>query len=239
MASNASSKKRLDYFNLLSKKLGKVDGHSAIYQLKRGLIFKHAYGNAADIGAGEGVYTEWLASVCRRVTAIDENSNMLEHLKERLADFKTVTVIPEDVLSASIKHNTLDTVLSYSTLYLIPKYYDVLYRAHSWMVEGGTFIFDVTNYLSLGAMYSIVRWPITQYSVPICDIKLFMDAIGFDIIEEHKTEAIPRVNLPFLKYILDTRIGDISLDELISSLPVVRNFAFRTTFVVQKRIGTL
>ena len=237
MASKDSSKKRLDYFKDASTHLMKADERSAIYQLKRGLILKYAHGNAIDIGAGNGVYTEWLASVCDKVVALDESASMLVHLIHRTNDFKNIKYEIGDAIGFPYKSESFDIGVSYSTLYYIDGYFLVLLKMAQALKPNSVLIFDVTNSFSLGALYSKYRWPIDQYNVSITDIKSFLSFAGYEIVEEHKTELLPRVNIPVLKNILDVRIGNISLDELISSLPILRMFAFRTTFVVTRLAG--
>jgi predicted TPR repeat methyltransferase len=229
-------KKALDYFKDASINLEDVDTRSAIYKIKSGIIQRYAKRYAIDIGAGDGVYTEPLALNCVYVAAVDPSLEMLRHLMVRCANSSNIDVHNIDAKDIKCPSNYVNIIISYSTLYYIKELYTTIFMSHDWLQEGGILSFDVINGKSLGAIYSNARWPIQQYTVDMNEMKRFLEDVGFVIIEEHRTELIPRVNLPLIKRILDTRLGNVSVDEFISSLPLIRNFAFRTTFVVVKRI---
>lgn len=55
-----------------------------------------------EIGAGGGAMTPFLAEHARRVIAIELDSSLVKHLKEKFADDERIEILAEDILSTDI-----------------------------------------------------------------------------------------------------------------------------------------
>jgi ubiquinone/menaquinone biosynthesis C-methylase UbiE len=74
-------------------------------------------GNALEIGCGTGAFARDLASVCKRVTALDLSPEMIRIARARSAQFGNVEFQLADAMTWDFPHSYFDFVCSIATLH--------------------------------------------------------------------------------------------------------------------------
>jgi ubiquinone/menaquinone biosynthesis C-methylase UbiE len=152
-----------------------------------------------------------------------------------------------DAVRLPFKAASFDLVYSFASLYSIPDFGRVLREMVCITAPQGILILDLGNKNSVNAFTasrSQVSGPKGFYqSLPVVQ-KLFRDN-GLEVLEERCFQILPYWgNKPsWLKPILHrrvaefaaVRIGGFMIDEIVSSLPIVKRFSFRHIFVCRKR----
>ena len=106
--------------------------------------------NVLEIGAGTGRFTSILLEQGNYVKALDISVSMLEQLKKRLnGHSKHLQTIISDARKLGIETSSTDVVVSINALSHIPEYKKVFMEVLRVLKKGGTFIFNIPNYLSL------------------------------------------------------------------------------------------
>jgi len=211
---------------------------SKLYDFKLALLSKHLCKSfkILDAGCGNGDFTIPASRRVRVVYAVDFSNKMLTELRKRIskAGVKNVKIFKQDLTKLDFPNGFFDLVFSFSTFYYIREQEHVFKEISRILKPGGLFVFDVGNADSLSADYYEKRYSVPQFFLTLDSYQKILEHAGFKIIEEHCFEAIPRVNLPLLQKILDLNVGGRLLDEAVSSLPLVKKFAFRRIIVCRK-----
>ena len=103
-----------------------------------------------DFGCGDGMIDVWFSRMGFSATAVDRNSNVLEHAKAT-DDTKKVKFISADLKEVNFEPQSFDLVAFIETLGLMSKNEELkLFRKiHSWLKPGGKFIIDCPEIVEL------------------------------------------------------------------------------------------
>lgn len=87
-----------------------------------------------DVGAGRGVLARWMADVARvdEAVAVDKDTTYLRQITS-----DALTIVEADVTDERFSPGEFDLVHSRSTLFHIPRRFEVLKRMPSWLKPGG------------------------------------------------------------------------------------------------------
>lgn len=211
---------------------------SKLYEFKLALLAKRLreQSKVLDAGCGNGDFSIPAARKARAVYAVDFSSEMLAELRERArkAGAKNVKTFKRDLAKLGFQNGFFDLAFSFSTVYYIREQERTIKEIARVLKPGGLFVVDVGNARSLGAWYYRKRYPVPQFFLTLDAYQKLLERAGFEVIEEHCFEAVPRVNLPLLPKILDLNAGGRLFDELVSSLPLIKRFSFRRILVCRK-----
>lgn len=139
----------------------------------------------------------------------------------------------------------MDMLFSFSSLYAIPEVEKVFANIARVLKPGARCVFDLGNSRSLNqvAIRSYPDIPPTS-TIPVSRMKQGLADAGLKVLEHRCFQILPLwadkpgwmspLLHPGWKKIMKVYIGGKLLDERISSLPLLRNFAFRHLFVCEK-----
>jgi ubiquinone/menaquinone biosynthesis C-methylase UbiE len=177
-----------------------------------------------EIGAGTGRFTKILMEQGNFVKALDTSASMLDQLKKRLNGHPYYThlqTIISDARKMDIETSSVDVVVTINALSHIPEYKKVFVEILRVLKQGGTFIFNIPNYLSIYfpfAIYvnlrkkSITRNVYTKWYT-FKEIANELQSLGFEIEsirgQLHIPPVTPRLIIPVIQRI-DRKIRNSS-----------------------------
>jgi ubiquinone/menaquinone biosynthesis C-methylase UbiE len=97
-----------------------VAGFKEIHRLKEKLLENKNLGETLELGCGDGVYTETIASNSDKLVATDWSDEMVEVAKQRYNKYEKIEVKKEDCNNLSFDNNSFDTVFMANLLHIIP-----------------------------------------------------------------------------------------------------------------------
>lgn len=189
-----------------------------------------------------------IASVRQRVgqpaIGIDFSLRYLARAKSTLQDH--VNFLVADARALPLMNSTVSTIYSLSALYIIPDIDSVLAEISRVLRIGGRCILDLGNRNSLNSFCVRNYYPElpVSYHYSVSELLAMCQKYGL-LVLEHRTFQLlplwagrPRWLLPLLhpvwKRVMSRRIGGRMVDEWVSSLPLLRQFAFRHVLVCEK-----
>ena len=211
-----------------------------------------------DMGCGTGNYAFIASKTAIEVVGVDFSQNMLNYFRKRIEEKKStnIKILQGDIanLPKQIKTNYFDVVFSYSVLYHMQNIGKALGEMCRVLKPGGYAIFDLGNSWSINTLLcrnsptrvksyhllpvTMKKW-ITENNLQIEELRYFQlfPMYGGKIFGFKGEERLIRfltMSGRFEKRIFSYKVRGKMLDEIISSSPFFRNFAFRYLFVCQK-----
>lgn len=215
--------------------------NNPFFKLKLDLVLYYCKDNYAifEAGCGNGNFGLLLAQKIKSYYGVDFTYDMLTYFRERTVQngMTNVFLVNGDLTSLPIKNNQFDLIFSYSTLYYIIDIKNALKELNRILKENGIAIFEFGTRYNINAVHSVLRYNVPQFFISPWSINSLLSESGFSILIRRYFKLIPS----FLergiiaKMLLNKEIGNISVDEWISSLPILRNFAMKQIIVCQKR----
>ncbi|MDD4983826.1 MAG: class I SAM-dependent methyltransferase [Candidatus ainarchaeum sp.] len=235
MKKNYENKVKKYYANMAKT----MKAASGLYKIRLELINKYITSESIvfDAGCGNGIYTVPMSNKAEKIIAVDFSQEMLSEFAKSIEkqNLKNITLVQGNLLNLSFKNNYFDMVTCFSTCYYIEAFDSVIKELNRVLKKGGLLILDCGISHSLNALYSKKRFKVPQFFVSNKKLKHTLNVCGFDIVEERTFEIIPRVGINILKKGLDLIICNKMVDELISSMPILKYFSFRRFVVCKKR----
>jgi len=102
--------------------------------------------NILKLGCGEGIWTEVLIKIYRKVVVVDASEFLLKHLKEKLGN---AVECYNSLIEEFETDKKFDTILAAHILEHVEDPVKVLAKAKTWLSKNGQIIIVVPNALSL------------------------------------------------------------------------------------------
>jgi len=200
----------------------------------------------ADLGCGTGSYLIPLSKITEEIIGIDFSQNMLNILKTKLKDkvYNNIKIYQENIKNTSLKDKYIDVVFSITTLYHIPRVERVIFEMNRILKKKGIAIFEMGNLWSLNTLTTHrASTGVKSFHISLTKMKKIIKEAEFEILEHKAFQLSPMYGGPLYlrllvdsrwKFIMGKKIKGRMLDEIISSFPPLKYFAFRHLFICKK-----
>lgn len=217
-------------------------------RLKFDLIDQHMPGDViVDVCCGSGVHLYETAKGRKKGIGLDFSQPFIEHARQAAADngIENVDFIQCNVKEIPLASDSVDGAYSLSSLYYVPDLPKVVAEIARILKPGARCLLDLGNERSLNGIVCRQYPDLSQ----LCGIEPhaigpMCKAAGLRIVEHRSFQILPMwadkprwlglLLHPGWKSILSRRIGNRMLDEWVSSMPILRRFAFRHIVVCEK-----
>jgi len=204
-------------------------------------------GCVVDLCCANGVH------LLRRAGKID-NGVGIDYVPEFVAaatakaeqnDLDNVRFVVSGAHDLPLEANSVSMLYSMSALYIIPNLSRVIAEIARVLSPGGRCVLDLGNRRSLNTICAR-QYPDAAplYALTLRETLEACERAGLRVVERHAFQILPLwadrprwlkpLLLPFWARLMKTTIAGRMLDERISSLPFVRQFAFRHVLVCEK-----
>ena len=211
------------------------------------LLDKYVKGNVLDLCCGTGDYLFRIRDKIKTGLGIDYASKVIIEAcaKKKRAHSENLHFIVGNARQLPLREKAFDLVYSFSSLWYIPQVKEVIQGVAGSLKPYGIAILELGN---LSSLNTLVCRAYPEYAIS-CHIKIkemreIIAQAGLKIIAWRKFQILPFWGIrppvlkpllhPLWKKTLEKEINGIMLDEWLSGLPILRNFAFRHTFICQK-----
>lgn len=183
-----------------------------------------------DLGCGNGRLTAEINS--EKIYSTDFSLSMLREFSK--IKKRNVNLVQANISKLPYLNNYFDRAICFSTIYYSPNFEEVISEVNRCLSKKGLFIFDSANLFSLGGVFNKIRYNgLPQFFKTYSTTEKILQRNNFSIVKVRFFEIIPRINF-IPEKILNKIIGKRMLDEVISSVPLLRRFAFRYLIVCKK-----
>jgi len=209
--------------------------------------------DVVDLGCGTGQYLIPNISIFRSAIGVDFSERMLESFVERIGGTlpKNLKLMCIDISELSLPKSSADFLFSFSTLYYVGNLPEVLRGIATVLRPGGRALLELGNLRSLNVLIwnSAVRsgagWARHQV-LTLAETRKAVDQAGLTVEEWRSFQVLPfsgvtrgrRLLYPIVhpawKHLLGFSVGGKILDERLSSLPLLRSFAFRHLVILKR-----
>ena len=204
-------------------------------------------GTLLDLCCATGEHLLALAPGIERGIGVDFTNRYVAQATKaaRERDIGHVAFVQGDAKCVPIPTGSAGLVYCFSSLYAIPGVADVIAEVTRVLRPGGTAVLDFGNRRSLNTycLTFYTDWPST-FPVTVGDMRRMLTVNHLRLVECRSYQllplwaGLPRRLWPLLhpvwREILRRRVAGRMLDEHLSSLPGLRNFAFRHLIVCRK-----
>lgn len=219
-----------------------------LLQLRFALVAKYYKGGRlVDLCCASGVHVVDLAEGVDQAIGVDFSERYLSAAAELAASKgrRNVEFVQADARQLPLASGSVDLLYTFSSLYAIPRAEEVIAEIGRALRPGACAILDVGNRRSINAFVTryYTDWPALQPLTLEAMHRAIRDA-GLVIVEHRRCQILPLwadrpswmwpLLHPFWKNLLRRRVSGRMLDEWVSSLPILRAFAFRHIVVVRK-----
>ncbi len=247
----------------ISKELNDVltqDTYTSILMRERfALVEKYIKDNYTllDLGCAVGNTIEYFSKIVKLVIGVDFSKRYIEVARNKFSSIDmNVELHCHDITqlhtieSQNIQYG-VDCSYSFSTIYIIDNYKKFVNSLHAVTKQGGIAILDLGNSRSINA-YCCKFYVEEDGFAPLNGLTIneqiaMLQNAGFTILEHRCFQLLPLwagkpkwlwpLLHPKWNDIMKRKIRGKMLDEWVSSLPLLRNFAFRHLVVCQKGTG--
>jgi SAM-dependent methyltransferase len=206
-------------------------------------------GRLVDLCCGSGEHLFALDGLAAEYVGIDFSENFIAHAKADPRCGAGIRFLVGDARAMPIEDASVDLLFSFSSLYVIPQVEEVFADIMRVLKPGSRCILDLGNSRSLNQIVVRAYPEIPPTSMqPIGLMRDKLSAAGLRIIEHRRFQILPLwadkpcwlspLLHPRWKEIMKTWVGGRLLDERLSSLPLLRHFAFRHIIVCEKPLQT-
>lgn len=197
-----------------------------------------------DVCCSTGMQLAALAPGRRLAIGVDFSVPFLEHAVA--TNGEAIKVVCGNARALPLVSNCVDGAYSISSLYHIPKVGEVIAEIGRVLKPGGRCLLDMGNVSSLN---NIVCRAYPELAAP-CHVRVgemrdMIAAAGMTVLVHRSFQLLPMwgdrparlkwLMAPGLIRFLARKVGGRMLDEWLSSLPILRQFAFRQVWVCEKR----
>ena len=224
------------------------DYSSRTLALKVALIRRYCTGPVlVDVCCSTGMQLAELASGHRLAVGVDFSLPFLQYGRQHARDSGewSGAGVCANVRALPFGDRTVDGAYSLSSLYYIPAVAEVIAEVGRVLKPGGRCVLDMGNVHSLNNIVCRAYPDLAELCpVSLADMLAMIDAAGLTILEHRSFQILPmwgdrpaklkRLLSPKLVRLMARRLGGRTLDEWVSSLPVLRRYAFRQVFVCER-----
>ena len=149
------------------------------------LIKKFISGNVAEIGPGNGIFSEYYLDYCDKLDLFEPDKNLYSKLNDKLTSLKKITVINDKL---NITTNTYDVILYLDVLEHIEDDEKEIYKAHKALKKGGYLVINVPAFQFLYSDFDKDVGHIKRYTKK--DIRSLVSNYNFEIIKLNYYDSI-------------------------------------------------
>ncbi len=200
-----------------------------------------------NLGCGNGIHDIMLAPRVREIVGVDFSDRFLFYAKnlKKKKKLKNVNFIKSSFEKLKLKDNSFDIIFSFASIYHYAGSIELLYSEISRVISSrGLAILEVGNSNSLN--HIVCNYSSGAKNSPhTINEHLREIEKSYEIIEHRSFQLSPMwsvrplwllpLNNIFLTKVLSININKKMIDEWLSSIPVIRNVAFRHFFVLKKK----
>ena len=220
-----------------------------LLRFKLGIVRQMAAGAALlDIGCGNGLHAIELARYASKVDGVDYSENFISYARS-LARERGVSNVNFSCANArSLPHaaDSFDVAYCFAALYYMPSPLDVITEIARVLKPGGKCVLEFGNVYSLNTIVCKYYPELAKgCHIPVGEMTGILRRAGLIIERHHSFQLLPMwadrpwwlrpLLHPAVTRALSKQIHGRMLDERISSLPLLKNFAFRHLFVARKQ----
>lgn len=203
-------------------------------------------GRLVDLCCATGSHLLEIAGSVERAIGIDFSERYLAEAAQQAASHAGhVSFVQADARRIPLANGSVDALYCFSSLYAIPDAAAVVAEVGRVLKTGGRAVLDFGNRRSLNVycLRYYTEWPPVQ-PLTLDEIHGALSSAGLEIVRHRRFQLLPLwagrpswlwpILHPFWKDVFKRRVGGKMLDEWVSSLPVLRAFAFRHVIVCRK-----
>jgi len=203
--------------------------------------------DALDLCCATGEHLLALARRCNRGTGLDFSEPYIDKARElcAAAGIHNVSFVLGNARAMQFDDASFDLIYCFSSLYVIPDVGEVINEIARVLRPEGKCVLDMGNLYSLNTIvckaYPELAHPC---HIPVWEMKRLLRKAGLTILEHRAFQILPLwgdrprwlrpLLKPVWKRVLQKQVRGKMLDEWISNLPILKNFAFRHIFLCQK-----
>ncbi|MBN2487222.1 MAG: class I SAM-dependent methyltransferase [Bacteroidales bacterium] len=168
-----------------------VAGHKEIGCLKKHLSENKNLGKTLELGCGDGVFTQTIASNSEKVVATDWSEEMLQVTGQRFINHTNIEVKKENCLGLSFSDNSFDTVFMANLLHIVPTPEKALEECKRVLKPGGSLIIlsftlhGMGIFNKLGMLYRYVKTygkpPKDSRKLTVANVNDLLEKAGFEV----------------------------------------------------------
>jgi ubiquinone/menaquinone biosynthesis C-methylase UbiE len=207
----------------------------------------YAGGRLVDLCCATGAHLVDIAANVDRAVGVDFSGRYLAKARELAASLgrHNVELVQADARQLPFAAASVRFLYCFSSLYAIPRAQEVVAEIGRVLEPNGRAVLDFGNRRSLNAfcLRYYTEWPAIQ-PLTVTQIRAALKQAGLEPLRHRRFQLLPLwadrpawlwpLLHPIWKGILKHRVGGRMLDEWVSSLPVLRGFAFRHVVVCRK-----
>jgi ubiquinone/menaquinone biosynthesis C-methylase UbiE len=213
------------------------------------MLREHCAGQVvADLGCGSGDYLFPAAATARRAIGIDFSWRRLRILADRAPPGGAPgAVLQANIRSLPLRDSSLDVAFSLNTLHTVPDVHEAIGEIARVLRRGGVAILEFGNFWSLHTVvfYRPNAPGIRYFHIGVRTMRRLLREAGLDVVRWRSFQLLPLVGggprwlRPLTarrwRWLFRRRLGSRMLDEIVSSAPPCRPFAFRHVVLCEKR----
>jgi ubiquinone/menaquinone biosynthesis C-methylase UbiE len=201
-----------------------------------------------DLCCGAGDYSRIIDPFSNHYYGVDFSLPMLKEFQYSSLYNKNMQLINSDANQMPFENETFDLCFSYSSVYCFDDIPKLLNEINRVLKYNAIAILEFSTKHNINAFVSNYRakndkWA-QAFFISYDDMKNFVEASRFDILEEKNFQFFPVLRGPwwsiiiansFLRPLLKIKYKGKMLDERISSLKIFKKYSFKHILVLQKK----
>jgi len=204
-------------------------------------------GVMVDLCCGTGEHLFELQDLSSQCIGIDFCEPYIEEARKRAKQcgLDNISLDVGDAKNLAIESGSIATLYCFSALYAISKQEEVIAEISRVLEPGGVCVLDMGNSKSINSYCLKYYGELPpSFRIPVSEMKEIICQNNLRIIHHRAFQLLPLwagkpgwlkpLLHPVWKKIMSTRIREKMLDEWLSSLPLVKIYAFRHLFVCEK-----
>lgn len=205
-------------------------------------------GRVLDIGCANGRHLAELSEFITSGTGVDFSARFIEAAGRDYATNGKLSFLVADARSMPLTSASFDVIYSFATLYHVDEINKVYAEIERLLVPGGFTVLEVGNARSLATRVSCQKEnaQLAQHSRrTISDHLEALARSNLEIVSHRAFQILPMwgnlpgflawTRMPALDKLMAKSVGGHMIDEWVSNLPGLKNYAFRHLIVAQKR----
>jgi ubiquinone/menaquinone biosynthesis C-methylase UbiE len=238
-------------YELSSLNLNPQD-HRTIIRIK--LLLKHSQNKTRvlDLCCGTGPYIQYALTSENKIIGVDAVEKFLTIARRSYIKYSNVSFVKADArnFTDGIPDQTFDILYSFCSLYYIPEISEVIKSVSTALADNGVAILEFGNTKSINGLIARENFKkginAKLHGESIKMITKLLNDNHLEVKEKLFLQLLNDYGTPkrlfylfplsgkFLKRFLAKEIAGRTMDERISSLPLLRNFSFRYILVCEK-----